>query len=201
MITKEKSELRKVFKHKRFSLNEHEVATKSEEICLNFTQNLLPNIYKNSSQIFSLYLATNKEVYTKELSDFFLKNSILFSYPRIINKNQPLEFVLHEENQVFTENKFYPKIIEPVNGKIILPNFIILPLLAFDNEMNRLGMGGGFFDRTILDLKNKNPDLITIGLAYDFQRLETILPIENTDQKLDFIVTQKHLFSGKPVVA
>jgi 5-formyltetrahydrofolate cyclo-ligase len=67
--------------------------------------------------------------------------------------------------------------------------------------MSRLGMGGGFFDRTISKLKIEKPNLQTIALAYDFQRLETDLPIENTDQKPDFIVTSNSIFSQKPVVA
>ncbi len=201
-MTKEvKAELRKIFKERRSALSEIEVSKRSEEVCLNFIQNLLPKIYRNSDQVFSLYLAANNEVYTNYLSQFFIKNSIKFSYPRIVEKNQALEFVASENSQKFVSNMFYPKILEPLNGKTISPDFIILPLLAFDQSMSRLGMGGGFFDRTISKLKIEKPNLITIALAYDFQRLETTLPNENTDQRLDFIATQKRIFSRKAVVA
>jgi 5-formyltetrahydrofolate cyclo-ligase len=201
MIKDRKAELRKIFKEKRSLLTEIEVFEKSEKICLNFIQNLLPKIYKNSNQIFSLYLDSNKEVSTNSLIQFFTKNSIRFSYPRIVAKNLPLEFVESEGEQEFVGNIIYPKIFEPLRGKVILPDFIILPLLAFDANMSRLGMGGGFFDRTISKLKIEKPNLQTIALAYDFQRLETDLPIENTDQKPDFIVTSNSIFSQKPVVA
>ena len=201
MIKDGKAELRKIFKEKRSLLTEIEVFEKSEKICLNFIQNLLPKIYKNSNQIFSLYLDSNKEVSTNSLIQFFTKNSIRFSYPRIVAKNQPLEFIESEGEQEFVGNIIYPKIFEPLRGKAILPDFIILPLLAFDANMSRLGMGGGFFDRTISKLKIEKPNLQTIALAYDFQRLETDLPIENTDQKPDFIVTSNSIFSQKPVVA
>ncbi len=201
-MTKEaKSKLRQIFKEKRFALSDQNVAEKSEKICLNFIQNLLPQIYKNSDHIFSLYLPSNNEVCTKYLSDFFQKNSIKFSYPRIVEKNQPLEFVAFEDNQKFVTSSFYPKILEPLHGEIILPDFVILPLLAFDHNMSRLGMGGGFFDRTISKLKMEKPNLITIALAYDFQRAEVDLPVENNDQKPDFIATSSNILSRKPVLA
>jgi len=192
-----KSELRKIFKEKRRALKAEEVTKKSAEICQNFITNLLPKIYQNNSEkIFSLYLEAANEVSTEVIKENFLENKILFSYPKIIQKNHPLEFILAEENLRFATNQFYPKISEPINGKKILPDFLILPLLAFDDNLSRLGMGGGFFDRTIKFLKNHNSEIITIGLAYEFQRSEKTLPIDNTDQKLDFIVTEKSIFSA-----
>lgn len=195
MIELEKTKLRELFKKHRLALTPEEVAEKSQEICKNFITNLLPKIYqKNSDKIFSLYLAAAQEASPKDISQLFKKNSIKFSYPRIIQKNQPLEFILTSRNQSFTANQFYPKILEPTSGKAVLPDFLILPLLAFDRDLSRLGLGGGFFDRTILQLKTQKPGIITIGLAYDFQRAHKLLPVEKTDQKLDFIVTEKNIF-------
>jgi 5-formyltetrahydrofolate cyclo-ligase len=57
-------------------------------------------------------------------------------------------------------------------------------------------MGGGFFDRTIESLKKKKSKIITIGLAFDFQLSQDYLPTEETDQNLDFAVTEKNLFSS-----
>jgi 5-formyltetrahydrofolate cyclo-ligase len=131
-----------------------------------------------------------------QISEHFTKHHIKFSYPKIVAKNQELEFILSEKNQEFAPSKFFPKIIEPSFGEKVLPDFIILPLLAFDAELSRLGMGGGFFDRTIESLKKQKPEIITIGLGYDFQRARKILPVENTDQRLDFIVTEKTIFSA-----
>ncbi len=191
-----KSKLREDFKKKRAALTPEEVVKKSAEICQNFITNLLPKIYqKNSVKIFSLYLTSSNEASTAKIEKFFTENKIPFSYPKIIQKNQPLEFILVEKNLRFAANQFYPKILEPINGKKILPDFLILPLLAFDDDLSRLGMGGGFFDRTIEKLKIQKPNLIIIGLAYDFQRAGATLPIENTDQKLDFVVTEKNIFA------
>lgn len=193
----EKAELRKIFKQKRSSLSKKEAAEKSQKICQNFLQNLLPNIYqKNSKDIFALYLESSKEVVTTSIAEFFKKNSINFSYPKITNKDQPLSFILFNDNQKFVPNKLYPKILEPLDGKVVFPNFIILPLLAFDSGLSRLGMGGGFYDRTIEHLKSQKIEFITIGLGYEFQRLHDHLKIEDTDQKLDFIVTEDMILSA-----
>ena len=65
----------------------------------------------------------------------------------------------------------------------------MVPLVAFDKNLNRIGYGGGFYDRYIKKRK-KNNKIITIGLAYSFQKVREI-PINKYDIKLDFIVTDK----------
>jgi len=192
-----KSKLRELFKKQRSAMSQEDVIKKSSEINQNFVENLLPKICKqNSEEIFSLYLSSGNEVRTQRLSEHFKKNNFSFSYPRIITKNHPLEFVLAEENQTLVKNQFYPKILEPLGGKVVLPNFLILPLVAFDDDLSRLGMGGGFFDRTISELRKQKFKIITIGLGYDFQRSRELLPTENTDCRLDFIVTEQNIFSA-----
>ena len=61
--------------------------------------------------------------------------------------------------------------------------------MAFDSNLNRVGYGGGFYDRYIKRIK-KNQKIITIGLAYSFQKIKKI-PINKYDNKLDFIITEK----------
>lgn len=196
-ISKQKAELRKYFKSLRDELSEAQVQEKSQQINYNFIHNILPKLHqKNSEKKFSLYFATGNEVTTDLISQHFDQEKIIFSYPKIKEKNQPLEFILKASNQHLAPNKFFPKILEPQSGTIILPDIIILPLLAFDDHLARLGMGGGFFDRTIELLKKQNSKIITVGLAYDYQRAENTLPTEKTDQRLDFIVTEKTIFSA-----
>jgi len=64
-------------------------------------------------------------------------------------------------------------------------------LVAFDKKLNRLGYGGGYYDRLIRYLKRKKK-ITTIGLAYDFQECN-LIPISKYDQKLDYIVTNKNV--------
>lgn len=196
-IISQKKSLRQEFKAKRASFTAEAVTAKSKKICDNFINNLLPKIYTNSAQIFSLYLSANNEVETAEIKNFFQKNNIKFSYPKITKLDCELDFIGFELNQKFTKNIFFDKIFEPENGEKVFPDILIIPLLAFDHNLQRLGMGGGFFDRTIAYLKNKNPKLITIALAYDLQRFDEKLPIEKTDSSLDFVVCEEEIFSSK----
>ena len=78
---------------------------------------------------------------------------------------------------------------EPTSNKIMYPSILLVPLLAFDNNFNRIGYGGGFYDRYIKKIK-KDKKIITIGLAYSFQRVKKI-PTNKYDMKLDFIITDR----------
>jgi 5-formyltetrahydrofolate cyclo-ligase len=76
----------------------------------------------------------------------------------------------------------------PVEGAWVEPEVLIVPLVAFDARGYRLGYGGGFYDRTLEGLRAKRPTL-AVGFAFADQELLEV-PIEDTDQKLDVIVTE-----------
>ena len=76
---------------------------------------------------------------------------------------------------------------EPTSNIVTHPNILLVPLVAFDNHFNRIGYGGGFYDRYIKKIK-KEKKIITIGLAYSFQKVKEI-PVNKYDIKLDFVVT------------
>ena len=78
---------------------------------------------------------------------------------------------------------------EPVTNKISYPDILLVPLVAFDSEFNRIGYGGGFYDRYIKKIK-KIKKIITIGLAFSFQKVNKI-PSNKFDRRLDFIITEK----------
>ena len=61
--------------------------------------------------------------------------------------------------------------------------------MAFDKDLNRIGYGGGYYDRYLKKIKKEK--LISIGLAYSFQKVKKI-PINKFDMKLDFIITEKN---------
>ena len=98
-----------------------------------------------------------------------------------------MDFFNWSKNDPLIINKF--GIPEPFTNKIIYPDVLLVPLVAFDNKFNRLGYGGGFYDRYLKRIK-KIKNILTIGLAYSFQEVKSI-PINNYDIKLDFIITEK----------
>ena len=87
-----------------------------------------------------------------------------------------------------TINKF--GIPEPITNKIVYPNILLVPLVAFDKNFNRIGYGGGFYDRYIKRI-SKIKKIYKIGLAYNFQKVKKI-PTNKYDIKLDFIITEKY---------
>ena len=80
---------------------------------------------------------------------------------------------------------------EPETKNKVYPDVILVPLVAFDKNLNRLGYGGGYYDRLIKKLSKKKK-IIKIGLAFSFQKIDKV-PINIYDQKLDYIVTNKYL--------
>ena len=70
-----------------------------------------------------------------------------------------------------------------------MPNVILVPLLAFDNQRFRLGQGGGFYDRTLEQLKKSDGGVVSIGVAFAAQEVNSV-PRDQYDERLDFIVTE-----------
>ena len=67
------------------------------------------------------------------------------------------------------------------------PEIVLVPLLAFDIQLNRLGYGGGFYDRTLTNQQ------IKIGVAFECMRVECV-PTEPHDIRLDYIVTESGVY-------
>ena len=80
---------------------------------------------------------------------------------------------------------------EPELKKIVYPDILLIPLVAFDKNLNRLGYGGGYYDRFINRLSKKKK-IIKVGLALSIQKIDRV-PINVYDQKLDYIVTNKYI--------
>jgi 5-formyltetrahydrofolate cyclo-ligase len=107
--------------------------------------------------------------------------------PVIMGAGQPLQFRLWEPDCEMIAGEFGAKF--PASGDWMVPQIVIVPLVAFDRNGGRLGYGGGFYDRTLQKLRAAQPTL-AIGFAYTMQEDEN-LPLEATDQPLDLIVTEQ----------
>tara|TARA_B100000965_G_C19486644_1_gene711089 strand:+ start:206 stop:754 length:549 start_codon:yes stop_codon:yes gene_type:complete len=134
------------------------------------------------------YYPVNNEIDDLEILKEFEKKKIKISLP-IIKKNFKMDFIYCSLNSVFSVNKY--GIPEPKKGKIVFPDILLVPLVAFDKKLNRLGYGAGYYDRIIEFLKIRK-NIITIGLAFDFQEVDFI-PVSKHDKKLDYIITNKKI--------
>lgn len=138
---------------------------------------------------FACYYPTPKEFDCHPIIQTLLEAGKKCFLP-VINHNH-LQFAEYTLQSKLIPNQF--KILEPEIKKIFPPEklqIVFVPLLAFDLQGNRLGMGAGFYDRTFAFLKQNPPFLW--GLAYDFQGMNE-LPIDDWDVKLNGIITEKKL--------
>lgn len=106
--------------------------------------------------------------------------------PVVDGPGRPLRFLAWRPDCAVVEGQY--GILVPQSGEEIVPDVLIVPLAAFDPGGVRLGYGGGFYDRTLGELKAR-ADVHAVGFAYSVQR-EQVLPCEATDILLDAVVTE-----------
>ncbi|OYX45282.1 MAG: 5-formyltetrahydrofolate cyclo-ligase [Rhodobacterales bacterium 32-67-9] len=106
--------------------------------------------------------------------------------PVILGAGQALKFRRWTPGATMIAGEFGALI--PETGEWIVPEVLIVPLLAFDRRGYRLGYGGGFYDRTLEGLRAK-ASVTAIGFAFAAQEVAEV-PTEPTDQRLDLIVTE-----------
>ena len=109
------------------------------------------------------------------------------AFPRVMGPNQPLAFFLARSEADFEIGSF--GVLEPKkNLPQVFPDLILVPLVGFDHAGYRLGYGGGFYDRTLAQIRAKKT-VLAVGFAYDGQRSSQPLNFEPTDLALDAIIT------------
>ena len=159
-----------------------------KDISINFK--IISKILKSKNikgKIVGGYYPYNNELDCIEILKNFENKKYLITLPKIKN-NFLMDFFEWKLNEPLTINKY--GIPEPSSSKSRYPDIILVPLLAFDKNLNRVGYGGGFYDRYIQKIKKKKK-FILIGLAYSFQRVKRI-PTNKFDMKLDIIITEKN---------
>ena len=143
---------------------------------------------KLTKKVIGGYYPINFEVDDLELLKKLEKNKFNISLP-VIKKNFQMNFYKWSFSDPLKINKY--GIPEPESKNIVYPDVLLIPLVAFDKDLNRLGYGGGYYDRLITKLSKKKK-VIKIGLAFSIQQVDKV-PINMHDQKLDYIVTNKYL--------
>ena len=163
--------------------------------------NVNKNLKINSDKFFSFlkinkfnlknlggYYPSNFEIDDLEILRLLEKKNIKISLP-IIKKNKQMNFFKWSNDDPLKINKY--GIPEPILLNMTYPDILLVPLVGFDNDLNRLGYGGGFYDRYIEKIE-KIKKVIKIGLAFSYQKLKHV-PTNQHDKKLDFIITEKEI--------
>ena len=145
-------------------------------------------IYKNSKNIF-IYLGFGSEINTIKYVEDFLDEGKKIIIPYTDMKNKVMHGIEINTLDGLKKNKF--GILEPADTSKIFNkediDLVIMPGVAFDRSGNRVGYGGGYYDKFLSEI---NSDIPTIALAYDIQILEEV-PSEKHDIKVHMVITEK----------
>lgn len=184
-----KADLRKRLLHQRQSLSPHilnTAASSASHVFLNsdFWQTQIHRI-----QHIAVYLAHQGELNLSPLIQAFWKQEKQLYLPIIRPNSKQLQFALYTPNTILKPNLF--QILEPQESHYFPANqldLVLLPLVGFDLQHHRLGMGGGYYDATFPNTQTSTHPIL-IGCGYAFQQLDNLLPLEPWDQKMGLILT------------
>ena len=189
-----RTQLRKTLRQQRRALStelQHQHAQKlTRQLCRHA-------IYRIAKRI-GLYLPTDGEIDTTYLIEKAWREKKRVYLPVIPKFGRALFFAPYKPNSLMQANRF--GISEPVCSshqwlRARQLNLILLPLVAFDAQGNRLGMGGGFYDSSLsfTRYRKQNHSPTLIGLAHELQKVPQ-LPCESWDIPLNAVATEATLY-------
>ena len=175
---------------RKFLINRRSELGPSIDFQSNILNNIKPIIEEIENEYIGTYISFRDELDTKKLNQYLLERELNLALPAIDFQTKEINFFMYHKNTELIENKF--SILEPKNkDKVIFPKIILIPLLGYSKSGFRLGYGGGYYDKYLS--KNDIGDVKKIGIAFSFQEVEEI-PVEDHDERLDWILTEKHLY-------
>ena len=152
--------------------------------------NLIKLKFKKKKIKLALYYPSSFEINVLKMLEFnyISKQNLLLP---IIEENNSMNFFPWKKNNILQINKY--GMLEPIKTKLEVPDVMIVPLLIFDKNKQRLGYGKGYYDRYLNKYLKKFKNILTVGVAFSFQKHHK-LPINNRDVKLNYILTEKGIY-------
>ena len=151
-------------------------------------------VYHRSRRL-AVYFAVNGEIGLDPVIDHALAAGKQVYLPNL--DQQDLRFSPYFRTQKMRINKFRLPEPDVEEAEMLAPaelDLVLAPLVVFDSERNRIGMGGGFYDRSFSFRKDpESTTPVLIGVAHELQKVERIVP-EDWDVRLDMIVTDRAVF-------
>jgi 5-formyltetrahydrofolate cyclo-ligase len=144
--------------------------------------------------VISGFLPIRSEIDIRPLMARLAERGARLCVPAVVDRTT-IEFRALVRGAVLVETGF-GTIGPPPGTEVLDPHILLMPLSAFDTTGNRLGYGGGYYDRAIERLRRKTITPLLIGIAFACQR-ETCVPTEPHDRRLDWIVTEEGVIVPK----
>ena len=184
---------KKSFLRKKFLTERKIKFSKSKNFNFSLLFSLIKKHFKSKKIIIAGYYPSNYEANIINFLEKASKYKYKISLP-VIKSSSNMCFIRWHYKDPLQVNKF--GILEPIyKKKEITPDLIMVPLVAFDNDLNRIGYGKGYYDRMLRKVNKIKKKTIFLGIAYSFQRCKKI-PINKYDFKLDYIFTEQGIISS-----
>ena len=142
------------------------------------------------AQVVALYMGLDDEAPAQRLAAPLQAMGKTLALPRVLDRLGSMDFLQWQTDAPLQPGPYRTSHPEPGDGPVV-PDVIIAPLVGFDRAMNRLGQGGGYYDRAFA----RYPDALRVGLAWSVQEHDE-LPADPWDLPLHLILTEIELIEG-----
>lgn len=183
-LAQQKSELRAYMKKQRTLVDNKDV---KEKLMIDNFFAALKQLGKEDAKTFFVYMSYSSEARTDGLIEALLERGKVVYAPRV--EGEEMVIALLEEDVALSSMGIREPIGQPYGGDV---DVVVMPLLAVDDKGNRLGYGGGYYDKYL----HRHPNSCTIGFAYDCQVVKKV-PSEETDVQLCAVATDKRVIYTK----
>jgi len=185
--------LRGHFRHARLALTGFPRRFRQQRLLTALTRS---DCWQQSRHI-ALYLPNDGEVDLTALRRLDRGKQL---YLPCLRPDRSLRFIAWTPGTILRKNRYgigEPPIVHGALRRAAELDLILMPLVGFDHAGNRLGMGGGFYDRTLATLKNRPGKPWLVGAAFELQR-HPGLPHAPWDIPLDYMLTERGLLLPRP---
>ena len=178
---------------KKFIIERKKKFLKVKNLDFKIIFKLIKKIFFNKKIIIAGYYPSNHEVNIIQFFKTICEKNFKLSLP-VISSSSKMSFKSWTYQEPLYVSKFGT--LEPSkSNKEVLPDLILVPLVVFDNQLNRIGYGKGYYDRSLTKINKIKKKTISLGIAYSFQKYNKI-PINKHDIKLDYILTELGIISS-----
>ncbi len=144
-----------------------------------------------ADDIVAVYHPMRSELDTAPLVEALIERGVGVGLPVVEKRKAPLVFRRYEPGDALEKGAYGEK-VPAAAAPAARPNIIVVPLLGFTRAGDRLGYGGGYYDRTLRSLRESEA-VKAVGFAFAIQEVDA-LPVSPLDQRLDWIVTERGAF-------
>jgi 5-formyltetrahydrofolate cyclo-ligase len=185
-ITAQKTTLRRVMRERRAALEAKTRATAAYAVRDRLIE-VLPRLTLPATAVVAGFLPIRDELDPRPALTAFRELGLQLVLPVVVARNEPLVFRVWSLETVLEPDSFgIPA--PPVWAEVLSPDLLLVPMLAFDRQGERLGYGAGFYDLTLTLLRAQRRTL-AIGVAFAAQEVEAV-PVSARDATLDAVVTE-----------